>query len=133
MRLRKIISLKIFLVTLTSFSLLINTGSAQSSHLPYEAFNEEPLTVKYLGVNDEYLVFEVTLKAGSLKNPFLQIEDEMAGEIYSETISANTKTIKFRIEKGEDQSLSFYLISGKKTYARSFSENDFKNRIAIKY
>jgi hypothetical protein len=120
---------KNLLVVLITLALLISTGIAQPST---PANSEDPLSVKYIGMDGDFLLFEVTLIAGNMKDPLFAIEDETEGEIYSKSVAANARTIHFRIEKTTDQSLSFYLVSGKKLYTRSFSENDINQGIAFK-
>ena len=120
------------LTVIVSLVLLMNTGVAQSVNNGGNTFVDEPLTVKYLGEDDTYLLFQVTIKTDNATTSFLQINDDAIGEIYSKKVAVHSSTIKFKIEKTDYQLLSFYLVSDRKTFAKSFSQNGLKDMIAVK-
>ena len=85
---------------------------------------EEPIKVKYLGDDGEYLLFQVTLQANSPAFGIFEIEDKKEGELYSSNLETNFKVQTVKIEKRDDgQVLNFKLMAGKKTYSKSFSVN----------
>jgi hypothetical protein len=83
---------------------------------------DEPLNVRYIGVNDNYLVFEITVETDNLKNPELLIDDANIGSLYSQDFSGSS-TEKVMIEKNDGQQLVFKLVSGKKIFRKLFTAN----------
>lgn len=81
----------------------------------------EPLTVRFIGSQDDYLVFRVEIKTGNVDHSILQIEDVSEGELYSSRINSNSKFQVMKIEKRENQVLDFKLISGKKIYTKTYT------------
>lgn len=87
-------------------------------------YGEEPaaelLSVNYLGENDEYLFFEVSVKAGNNKSVSFAVNDAAEGELYSATFNAD-KVQTLKIEKRFNQELNFNVRAGKKNYTKSFT------------
>lgn len=87
-------------------------------------YGEEPaaelLSVNYLGEDEEYLFFEVSVKAGNNKAVSFAVNDTFEGELYSTTISSD-KVQTLKIEKRLNQELNFNVRAGKKSYTRSFT------------
>lgn len=80
----------------------------------------ELLTVNFIGEDEDYLVFEVSVKAGNNKSVSFTINDSEEGELYS----ANFKTDKkqtVKIEKRFNQALDFSIKAGKRSYSKSFT------------
>ena len=122
MKTRKMVLTKKILTTLTAFALLAS-ASAQQLSTSAKSLPGEPLSVKYLGADDDYLLFQVTIQTNDVAYPVLHIADKNAGELYSEKIKGNSIVENIRIEKNENQDLSFELVEGKKTYSKSFTVN----------
>ncbi len=104
------------------FTSLVTPVGAQS-FIPVNAKIEvsEPLTVKFLGSQDNFLVFRVEVKTGDINLSTLKVEDAIEGELYSNTIYSNSKYQVFKIEKRENQILDFKLESQKKVYVKTFT------------
>ncbi len=51
----------------------------------------------------------------------LKINDKEEGELYSQSLRKNLKPRTFKIEKKDGQELNFKLLSGNKTYSKTFS------------
>jgi hypothetical protein len=83
---------------------------------------ENPLHVHYIGVDHNYLVFEITVEADNLKHPELLIDDANDGSLYSQGFSGSI-TEKIKIERNDDLQLSFKLIAGKETFSKLFTIN----------
>jgi hypothetical protein len=87
-------------------------------------YGEEPaaelLAVNYLGENEEYLFFEVTVKAGGNKAVSFAVNDAVEGELYSATFTSD-KVQTLKIEKKFNQELNFNVRAGKKNYIKSFT------------
>ncbi|MBC7886828.1 MAG: hypothetical protein H7Z13_03000 [Ferruginibacter sp.] len=116
--------LKTILVALASVVLFSNITNAQALKASYSANYEEPLNVKYLGDDGDYLLFQVTLQAKTPKDVFFAIDDNNEGKLYSSGLTSNFKVRTFKIEKSEDdQVLNFKLVLGRKTFSKSFSVN----------
>ena len=111
------------------FASLVTTVNAQTA-IPVSnktTTSTEPLTVQYLGSQDDYLVFRVEIKTGDVNQSVFKIEDAIEGELYSKTIYAGSKYQVVKIEKRDDQVLDFKLVSEKKVYVKTFTtENNTK-------
>ncbi len=87
-------------------------------------YGDEPaaelLSVNYLGEDEEYLFFEVEVKAGSNKAVSFDVTDSNEGELYAATFRADKKQT-LKIEKRFDQELSFNVKAGKRSYSKSFT------------
>lgn len=84
-----------------------------------KATAENPLTVQYMGEEDGYLFFQVSVNNLEAKNASLSVNDRSEGEIYSAALS-NNKTQTLKIEKRDNQELSFQLQIGKNNFSKSF-------------
>ncbi|MEO6731876.1 MAG: hypothetical protein ABIN01_11725 [Ferruginibacter sp.] len=117
-------NLKNIAVALASIVIFSNITNAQSLKASYSVNAEDPLKVKYLGEDGEYLLFHVTLQSTNPSNTVFAIDDKEEGELYSSALVSNFKVHTVKVEKRDDgQVLNFKLISGKKTYLKSFSIN----------
>lgn len=118
-------NLKKITSALTSLILLANIADAQTAVPTSYAVNEvannaEPFAVKYIGSDDDYVLFEVSVKFSDEAAAKFQLADSQEGALYSAGFKTGTvKTIK--VEKKEDQVLNFTLILDHKTYSKSFS------------
>ena len=116
--------LKNIAVAVASLVIFSNVTNAQAIKASYSVNAEEPMKVKYLGDDGEYLLFQVTLQAKTPATSVFAIDDQQEGELYSALLADKNKVQTVKIEKkGEGQVLDFKLVSGKKTYLKSFSVN----------
>jgi len=113
--------LKTIAVAFASIVIFSNITNAQAVKASYSTNFEEPLKVKYLGEDKGYLLFEVTLQSPA--SSLFAIADKYEGELYTAYISDRLKVQTVKIEKRADQVLNFKLVSGRKTYAKSFEVN----------
>ena len=81
---------------------------------------EEPLDVKYLGEEGDYLIFEVAIKSVDRKTSSFVLTDKNEGEIYSAKFSKD-KVQTIKIEKMGNQELDFTLTVGNETFSKSFN------------
>lgn len=81
---------------------------------------QEPLTVSYIGMDDNYLVFQVEINTTS-NFSLLKINDKTEGELFSQSWKNNSKPMTFKIEKKDAQELNFTLVAGKKAYSKNFA------------
>ncbi len=102
------------------FAFILFTSAASAQTKTTLDLNEN-FSVKFVGIEENYLCFQVVITDLENKESFLRIEDKIEGELYSDNLYANTQTLKFRIEKKEGQELNFKLTSGKKVYSKSFT------------
>lgn len=99
-----------------------NLNAQQVNAMPVSNVEtSEPLTVKYLGSQEDYLIFRVEIKTGNVDHSVLKIGDATEGELYSNLINSNLKFQLVKIEKRENQVLDFTLLSGKKVYTKTFT------------
>ena len=111
-------------VSLVIFANITNAQAIKAKAI-YSLNAEEPLQVKYLGDESDYLIFQVTLKSNEPKKALFAIADKREGELYSSGLATNLKVATIKVEKRDaDQVLNFKLVLGKKTYSKSFSVNN---------
>jgi hypothetical protein len=111
-------NLKNIATAITAVVLFATTTTAQTVTT---VNTTEPLTVKYIGAEEDYLFFQVEIKAGNSNFSLLKINDKTEGELFSENLKAIGKFKTFKIEKMDGQELSFKLLTGKKVYIKTFS------------
>ena len=118
--------LKNIAVAVATLVIFTNITNAQAVKASYTTTYEEPLAVKYIGSDNDYLTFQVTVQSATPKSATFAIDDQKEGELYSSNVTPrfNVKTIK--IEKRNDQVLDFKLVVGKKIYSKSFTVNTNK-------
>ncbi len=82
---------------------------------------EDPITVKFLGNDGDYLLFQIVTKSADAKHTSLEVFDKEAGQLYSTPINSNYKVQTMKIEKTYQQNLDFNLVIDGKVYSKSFS------------
>lgn len=116
--------LKNIAVAFATIVIFANITNAQTPKASYTVNAQEPLKVKYLGDEDKYLLFEVTLQSDNSAKPLFVISDKNEGEFYSSTLTTGVAPRTFKIEKrGEDQVLNFKVVLGKTQYLKTFVVN----------
>ena len=105
-------------IALIVFSVTANATTTDSIR---NEGGSEPFTVKYLGNDGDYLVFEVVMQSADAKHTSLEISDKAEGAIYSSAIRSNYKVQTMKIEKKADQELNFKLMVGGNVYTKSFA------------
>lgn len=100
--------------------LFSTTAAAQTANAT--AANE-PFTVKYIGNDEGYILFQVEVNTGDQNYSLLKINDKNEGELYSQSYKKSLKLTTFKIEKKDAQEISFRLMAGKKVYTKTFSTN----------
>ncbi len=100
--------------------LFATSASAQSSKLDKTETN---FSVKFVGIEEDYLCFQVNISDSYNKVAVLKISDRNEGELYSNNFKIDTRSLNFRIEKKEGQELDFQLLSGGKLFSKTFSTN----------
>ena len=115
--------LKNIVVAVASIVIFTNITQAQNLKANYSVGYEEPLKVKYLGSDGDYLRFEVTFDSKTPERARFTIEDKNEGELYSSYFEGTSKVQTIKIEKSAYEALNFHLNLGKKNYSKSFSVN----------
>lgn len=118
--------LKNIAVAFASIVIFTNVTNAQAVNASYSEKAADPMVVKYIGNDGQYLTFQVTVQPQANSNAFFEIADKTEGELYSSSVSPNTKVQTIKIEKRDEQVLNFKLFVGKNTYTKSFSVNTNK-------
>lgn len=113
-------------VAVATLVIFTNITNAQAVKASYPVNSEEPMEVKYLGNDGEYLTFQVSVTPAVSGNASFAIADENEGELYSSNVPSSFKVKTVKIEKRADQILDFKLVIGKKTYSKSFTVNTNK-------
>ena len=115
--------LKNIVVAIASIVVFTNITYAQAVKANYAVNYEEPLAVKYIGNDGDYLTFQVTVQSENTAKAVLEIEDSNEGELYSSYITPKYKVQMVKIEKRGDQVLNFRLRVDRKSYSKTFSIN----------
>ncbi|MEJ7588621.1 MAG: hypothetical protein WKI04_13755 [Ferruginibacter sp.] len=113
-------------VAIASLVLFTNITRAQVIPASYSVNYEEPLAVKYLGSDDSYLTFQVSVLSDIPDNAIFAITDKTEGELYSVKFTPKYKAQIVKIEKTGQQVLNFKLVVGRKIYSKSFIVNTSK-------
>lgn len=117
-------TLKNIAVAVASIVIFTNITNAQTAvKANYSVNYEEPMAIKYLGSDGEYLLFRVSVQPPVSGSAFFEITDRKEGALYSSNLSTIAKVQTIKIEKRDDQELSFKLVVGKKTFSKSFTVN----------
>ena len=111
------------LVAVTTLLVISNGVNAQALQTSYSVSVEEPFEVKYLGNDENYLTFQITVQPKASARAIFAISDKNEGEIYATNLNSRFAFKTVKIEKREGQELNFKLISAGKTYSKSFSVN----------
>lgn len=111
-------NLKNITTAIIAVVLFATSASAQSVK---SVTTNEPLSVKYIGNEEDYLYFQVEINTGNANYSLLKINDKADGELYSQSWKSNAKFQTFKIEKKDNQQLNFKLLSGNKVYSKTFS------------
>ena len=117
---KKLISI---LVAVTTLLVISNGVNAQALQTSYSVSAQEPFVVKYLGNDENYLTFQITVQPKAAARAIFAISDKNEGEIYATNLNSRFAFKTVKIEKREGQELNFKLISEGKTYSKSFSVN----------
>jgi hypothetical protein len=114
---------KIKNIVLTLAALVISATAINAAPVnPAKSFlADEPFTVKFIGNDGDYLLFEVIVNSDNTRSTSLKISDKAEGEIYSSNIKSAYKVQTMKIEKRDDQELDFKLVIGKNVYSKSFA------------
>jgi hypothetical protein len=94
------------------------TTTDNATTVAKEETNAEPLSVNYLGEDANYIYF--TLEVKTSKPVSFNVTDNAEGELYS-TVYKSDKVQTLKIEKKENQQLSFNVTAGKNSYSKSFT------------
>lgn len=113
-------SLKNIALTLVALVLTVTAINANPV-TPETPAKAEPLSVKYIGNDGEYLLFQVIVNADNAKNSSFAISDKSEGEIYSSHMPKGYKVQTMKIEKRDNQELDFKLKIGNEVYSKSFA------------
>ena len=106
------VSLAIICLFLITTTLNAQIGSAVKK--------EDNFSVKYTGIQDNYLCFQVEIK-DAYKNSILKISDKTEGELYTQNWKIKSPYQVFKIEKKVGQQLIFNLQTGSKEITKIFS------------
>lgn len=116
-------TLKNIAVAVASLVIITNITNAQTAKSTYSVNYEEPMKVRYLGDDGEYLSFEVTFTSVSPKKSRFIIEDKNDAELYSSFFESSPGKQTIKIDKIDLNALNFKLFVDKKMYSKSFSVN----------
>jgi hypothetical protein len=108
---------KRLLTALVSFTLLAVTASAKP---PVKINN--PLSVKYIGIKNDYLIFKVTVRTNKLIKPELFVDESShPRSLYWKKFSGTTKVKWVKIKNSDNLNLYFELVSRNKSYYKTFN------------
>ncbi|MBC7686984.1 MAG: hypothetical protein H7211_02270 [Aquabacterium sp.] len=107
----------------TMAALVISGASvnARQAKRTFAQFAKEPFTVRYMGDEGNYLLFQVIVNADHNKKTSLQILDKTAGRIHVAHVTPEPQIQTLKIAKKEKQELDFKLMIGNEMFSRSFA------------
>lgn len=117
----KTLKFKLIASAFASFVIAANPAFGQNPVHPISVIAEEPFTVKYLGNDGAYLLFEVVIRSADQRTVSLGISDKTEGDLYASNFRAGYKAQTIKIEKRNNQELDFRLDLGKNKYTKSFN------------
>ena len=110
---------KKLLTAFIAFILLTFSTSARPivtfRHYPH------PLSVQYLGIKNDFLIFKVTVRAGDLKKPELFIDESGKGSLYWKKLSGKTKVEWVRVKNSDNLNIRFEVVVPNKSYYETFT------------
>lgn len=121
LNLLKMKKFKNIVLTLVAMVISATAINAKSIDPVNSVKTAEPFTVKYVGNDGDYLLFQVIVNSNNTKETSFAVSDKQEGEIYSAYIESTYKAQTLKIEKRENQELDFKLVIGKEVYSRSFA------------
>lgn len=117
----KIKNIALTLSAIVLFATGTFAGTTENKALPMPSFtNIDPISVQFLGEKDNYLFFQVIVKAGTAKKAAVEINDRVEGELYAARFGTD-KVQTFKIEKRDNQELNFTVSVGNETYSKLFT------------
>jgi hypothetical protein len=118
LKFKKMKNLKSIAVILIASMFITNSTTAQTSTLTKTDNN---FSVKYAGLEDNYLCFLIEINDIDGKNKTLKINDKVEGDLYAENWATKHPIQKFKIERNGNQILTFNLSTGNKNYSKTYS------------
>jgi hypothetical protein len=112
-------NIAIAVASLVIFTNITNAQTVVATN--YQVAYSEPFTVKYLGTDGNYLLFEVNLKSDFAGQAKFKVEDKDAGPLYYNNFKSNFNIKTLKVEKKDAQELDFIVTLNKTTYSKSFS------------
>ena len=106
--------LKNIAIAVAAVVIFSDISHAQSLEAGHAAKYEQPLGVKYLGTDGEYLSFEVNIQPDGGDRLLFAIADENEGELYSSRFLPAKKVQTFKIEKRTSRNVRFFIVLGVK-------------------
>jgi hypothetical protein len=118
LKFKKMKNLKSIAVILIASMFITNSTTAQKSTL---VKTDNNFSVKYAGLEDNYLCFLIEINDMDGKNKTLKINDKVEGDLYVENWATKYSIQKFKIERNGNQILTFNLSAGNKNYSKTYS------------
>jgi hypothetical protein len=118
LKIKKMKTLKSIAVILIASMFISNSSIAQRNT---SLKSNENFSVKYTGVEGDYICFLVETKGINITDKTLKINDKVEGELYIDNLSSASTIQKFKIERKDGQVLIFNLSIGNKEYSKTYS------------
>ncbi len=118
LKLKKMKTLKSIAVILIASMFFTNSSIAQTNTV---AKTEKDFSVKYAGVEGDYICFLIEINGLTNNAKTLKINDKVEGELYAEDWNTKSTLQKFKIERRDGQVLIFNLSAGNKEYSKTYS------------
>ena len=115
----------------TIFIASIFIGNASMAQTTTSVKKTNDFSVKYTGVEGDYICFLIEITGINDKDKTLIINDKLEGELYAENWNTKSTLQKFKIERKDGQVLIFNLSTGNKEYSKTyrFSTNLTENAV----
>jgi hypothetical protein len=118
LKFKKMKSLKSIAAAFILSTLISNASMAQTNSA---LKNNTDFSVKYTGIEGDYICFLIETKGINTSNKTLKINDKVEGELYIDNLNSDFTMQKFKIERKDGQVLIFNLSTGNKEYSKTYS------------
>lgn len=113
--------MKNFKIVFTIMVATLVLGGTVKSQSFTTAKIEDNFSVKFTGIENNYLCFQVEVKGLNENRSVLKISDKQEGELYTQNWKVKAPFQVFKIEKKDGQQLIFNLHAGNKEFIKTFS------------
>ena len=104
----------------TIFIASIFIGNASMAQTTTSVKKTNDFSVKYTGVEGDYICFLIEITGINDKDKTLIINDKTEGELYAQNLNTKSTLQKFKIERKDGQVLIFNLSIGNKEYSKTY-------------
>ena len=109
----------------TGFLIIVSTGTVQvaEAQLPVASIHHAANRIKFVGVENEMLVFELLLNNLPQEGSWLRITDEQGTLVFEERIKGTTLNKRYKVVRNRMTQIQFEILSKRSLLKESFHVN----------